>query len=65
MRPASNDAHKEMIDTKGVRIGYDSSNDIRSFVSLHNKPNKSLKLHPRYKYCLHWPMNELKWNTYE
>ena len=33
--------------------------------SLHNEPDESLKLHPWYKWCLHWPMNEMKWSTYE
>ena len=30
-------------------------------LSLHNKPDESLKLHPRYNWCLHWPMNEMKY----
>ena len=29
--------------------------------SLHNEPDKILKLHPRYSWCLHLPMNELKY----
>ena len=33
--------------------------------SLHSEPNESLKLHHRYNWCLNWPMNEIKWNTYE
>ena len=37
----------------------DSSNDIRSLlvIALHD-PDESLKLYPRYNWCLHHPLNE-------
>ena len=58
MRPASNDAHNEINDTKGVRIGWSRgvlvlSNDTQPSWSLHNEPNESLKLHTRYSWCLY------------
>ena len=31
--------------------------------SLHNEPDESIKLDPRYSWCLHCPMNEMKWST--
>ena len=34
-------------------------------LSLNNEPNESLKLHRRYKWCLQWPMNKMKWSTNE
>ena len=70
MRQASNDAYSEMNDTKFVRIGsskceLDSSNDIRSFLVIAQGANESFTLHRRYNWCLHWPMNEMKWSKYE
>ena len=51
-----NDTEVFVQDNQEVKL--DSSNDIRSFlvIALHN-PDESLKLHPRYSFCLHQPTN--------
>ena len=59
-----------MNDTNGVGQDNQKVSQIQVMTlgnswSLQNDSNESLKLHPRYSWCLHLSMNQMKWSAYE